>query len=543
MFPVKTRLLPLAAALLCLALALSAMPARAEEASGTPLLTLDQTELTLVKGKTQKLKAALENADNPRKAKFAWESSDAAVATVDGGGSVRARDGGSAEITCTATLEDGSVLTASAAVTVTVPVQGVKILTKGNTPVPYGESLQLEYSVQPENATNQKIVWTSSDENVLRVDENGVVTAVSAGKANVTGTAEDSGRNARVSLYVPTLHPSSDAFAVTATDNVFHFTYCGNDFDRNVQLAVKGSCFEYELIRNDPDIGVALTPLAAGEGTLTVTDRKDGAAKFTVKITVTDDAFPIGKTLLIRDAAYDPETGFLTLTWVNTGSTTVTGAEIRVIPRDADGNQVLAGEGYMEEIIEETRTLHTSAVSEPEKTVTVTLGTGMDYPAAAAMEIAFDRIEKTVYAEDGSVAERAAAELPDDRLCWYSTAENAYTSGPENGEPYEAPDGETFARAAGVHIGITTIPVTGELADAYGFAYGGLLIVAVEEGSPAERIGLEKWDLIFSVNGADYEEEPYMMTLAAAELAAGRPVTMLLQRDNEFWELAMAGVD
>ena len=520
MFPVKTRLLPLAAALLCLALALSAMPARAEEASGTPSLTLDQTELTLVKGKTQKLKATLENVDNPRKAKFAWESSDASVATVDGGGSVRARDGGSAEITCTATLEDGSVLTASAAVTVTVPVQGVKILTKGNTPVPYGESLQLEYSVQPENAMNQKIVWTSSDENVLRVDENGVVTAVSAGKANVTGTAEDSGRNARVSLYVPTLHPSSDAL-----------------------LAVKGSCFEYELIRNDPDLGVALTPLAAGEGTLTVTDRKDGAAKFTVKITVTDDAFPIGKTLLIRDAAYDPETGFLTLTWVNTGSMAVTGAEIRVIPRDADGNQVLAGEGYMEGIIEETRTLHTSAVSEPEKTVTVTLGTGMDYPAAAAMEIAFDRIEKTVYAEDGSVAERAAAELPDDRLCWYSTAENAYTSGPENGEPYEAPDGETFARAAGVHIGITTIPVTGELADAYGFAYGGLLIVAVEEGSPAERIGLEKWDLIFSVNGADYEEEPYMMTLAAAELAAGRPVVMLLQRDNEFWELALAGVD
>ena len=121
----KNRILPLAALLMCLALALSAVSVWAE-AAGTPLLTLDQTELTLVKGKSHKLKTTLENVENPKKAKYAWATSDDTVATVDKGGTVKAKDGGTAQITCTATLEDGSELTATAAVTVTVPVSAVK---------------------------------------------------------------------------------------------------------------------------------------------------------------------------------------------------------------------------------------------------------------------------------------------------------------------------------------------------------------------------------------------------------------------------------
>ena len=89
----KNRILPLAALIMCLALVLSAVSAWAEETAGTPLLTLDQTELTLVKGKSQKLKTTLENVANPKKAKYAWATSDDTVATVDKGGTVKAKDG------------------------------------------------------------------------------------------------------------------------------------------------------------------------------------------------------------------------------------------------------------------------------------------------------------------------------------------------------------------------------------------------------------------------------------------------------------------
>ena len=531
----KNRILPLAALLMCLALALSAVSVWAE-AAGTPLLTLDQTELTLVKGKSHKLKTTLENVENPKKAKYAWATSDDTVATVDKGGTVNAKDGGTAQITCTATLEDGSELTATAAVTVTVPVSAVKITTKGNTSVAYGESLHIEYTVQPENATNQTIEWTSSNEEILRVDENGTVTALAAGKANITGKS-DNGKSAKVSLYVPTLHPSSDEFAVTATDSVFHFAYCGNDFDKNVQITAKGNCFDYEVIRNDPDIGIAMTGLSVGEGTLTVSDKKDGAAKFTVKVTVTDEAFPTGKMLLIKNASYDPENHVLTVTWVNTGSVPISGAEIRINPLDADRKPVIAGEGSIEEILLEERVLHTSALIKPGKEGTVSFAAGALYPAATEMQIAVDRIEKAVLGEKDYVEERTVLELPDSGLYWYSTLENGYAPKLEEAEPYTAPAEEVFEQAGSVHIGITTMAVPRELAKAYGFAGGGLLVVAVEQNSAADHIGLEPGDMIFSVNDTDYDDEPYMMTLTAADLAAGLPVTMEIERDNEFWDL------
>ena len=507
-------------------------------AEGKPALTLDPAELTLEKGKSQKLAVSLENVENPKKTKYVWESSDPNVATVDKNGGVRAKDGGSAVMTCTATLEDGSVLTASASVTVTVPVQSVKIQTKANTAIPFGESFQLEFAVQPENATDKTVTWQSSNEEVLRVDENGTVTAVSAGKANITGTSSN-GKVARISLYVPTLSPSGDTFAVTAVDSVYYFTYCGNDFDKNVQISTKGKCFEYTLIRNDPDIGVSLIALAPGEGTLTVSDRKDAGAKFTVAVTVSEDAFPAGRRLLIKDAAYDPAVGMLTVSWTNTGSQTITGADLRVVPMDAEGNDLVIGEGYVEEILTEERVYHSTAVSAPGETVTASFRIGAAYPDAVSADISFDRLVFAVYAEDGTVAETIEQELPDDRLCWYSTGEKAYTAGPENGEPYSPPGEEAFDLADRMRLGVSTAPLTGELADSYGFAYGGLFIISLEVGLPADSIGLEPGDLIICANDLFYEQDPYFLVRALADLAEGKPAVLLIERGNEFYELTL----
>jgi len=249
------------------------------------------------------------------------------------------------------------------------------------------------------------------------------------------------------------------------------------------------------------------------------------------------------ETLQIRKAAYDPESGVLTVTWIHTGSIPVTGAEIRINPLDADGNAVLIGEGYMEEILEEERVLHTSALSEPGKEVTVSFTAGEKYPAAAGMEIAFDRIEASVFAEDGTVTERTVLEVPDNRMHWYSTLTGSYAGEPESREPYSMPSDEVFARGAEISLGISTIPVTGEVAAAYGFMHSGVLIIGVEEGSAAEDAGLEPGDLIFSANGISYAEEPFMMALAAAELASGGSTVMMLERDNETLELSLSPAD
>lgn len=52
-----------------------------------------------------------------------------------------------------------------------------------------GSTYRLTATVTPDNATNKKVSWTSSDSAVAAVDSNGTVTAVGSGTAVITATA------------------------------------------------------------------------------------------------------------------------------------------------------------------------------------------------------------------------------------------------------------------------------------------------------------------------------------------------------------------
>ncbi len=54
-----------------------------------------------------------------------------------------------------------------------------------------GETLLLNATVTPSNATNQDYVWASLDESVATVSESGLVTAVAVGGTTITATAQD----------------------------------------------------------------------------------------------------------------------------------------------------------------------------------------------------------------------------------------------------------------------------------------------------------------------------------------------------------------
>ena len=53
-----------------------------------------------------------------------------------------------------------------------------------------GESITLTATVSPDNATNKSVTWSSDDEAVATVDENGNVSANSVGTATITATAD-----------------------------------------------------------------------------------------------------------------------------------------------------------------------------------------------------------------------------------------------------------------------------------------------------------------------------------------------------------------
>ena len=252
-----------------------------------------------------------------------------------------------------------------------------------------------------------------------------------------------------------------------------------------------------------------------------------------------DEEAAADQLVQIQQASYDPESGLLTVNWLNSDAQPVTEAEFRINPLNADGCSLVIGEGYIEEILLEERVMHAAVTAESGQTISSVFQVGGDYPDTVNVNIAVDRVVRTVYAEDGTIQEQTVQELPDDRLCWFSTRQNAYTAGPENETSYEMPSEDVLRAAEAVRLGFTVFPVPGELAEAYGFACGGMIVVSVEEGSAAEAIGLEPWDLIYSVNDLLYATDPYFIARGIADLAAGRPMTMLFERDNALWEVSL----
>ncbi len=70
-----------------------------------------------------------------------------------------------------------------------IPVEGIS-LNKEEMLLKKGETEALTAEIAPVAASNKTVLWKSSDENVAVVDENGVVTAVSAGNAVITAYAQ-----------------------------------------------------------------------------------------------------------------------------------------------------------------------------------------------------------------------------------------------------------------------------------------------------------------------------------------------------------------
>ncbi len=110
---------------------------------------------------------------------------------------------GPGEATITAKAKDGSGLSSSCMVTVTQPVTGITLDQESLTLSLFSTHTFIA-TVQPENASDKSLEWTSSDESVAKVDENGMVTAIKAGEATITAKAKDgSGVEASCKVTVP----------------------------------------------------------------------------------------------------------------------------------------------------------------------------------------------------------------------------------------------------------------------------------------------------------------------------------------------------
>lgn len=169
-------------------------------------VTLDQTSLSVEQGRTATLKATVLPAD-AEDTSVTWSSDHEDVATVSNG-VVRAIKPGTATITA-ATVNG---LTATCAITVTqpagtlVPVTGIT-LTPATASVEEGKTVTLKPTIQPANATDTAIAWTSDNEQTATVRD-GVVTGVKAGTATITATTHDGGKTATAKITVTAPAPT-----------------------------------------------------------------------------------------------------------------------------------------------------------------------------------------------------------------------------------------------------------------------------------------------------------------------------------------------
>jgi uncharacterized protein YjdB/putative hemolysin len=113
-----------------------------------------------------------------------YVSSDEAIATVDNTGYITAVAAGEADITASV-VDTG--LAATCHVIVTPAIESLDISKSSMTMKP-GATNTLSVTVSPEDANISGMTWTSSDEAVATVDQEGNVTAVADGTATITAT-------------------------------------------------------------------------------------------------------------------------------------------------------------------------------------------------------------------------------------------------------------------------------------------------------------------------------------------------------------------
>ena len=164
--------------------------------------------LTLTIGENAQLTATVSPA-NVTNGTVNWFVDDPRVATVVNG-KVTAVGAGSTTITVETT--DGTELTAVCMVTVLPHYVSTISISAGVVEVKAGQTLQLSATVLPENATDKRLIWKSSDETIAVVDTYGKALGVAQGNAIITALAADgSGVSESISI---TVLPAVDAFTL-----------------------------------------------------------------------------------------------------------------------------------------------------------------------------------------------------------------------------------------------------------------------------------------------------------------------------------------
>lgn len=193
-------------------------------------VTLNKTELTLEEGKKETLVATVKPDDATDKT-VTWESADDAIATVSATGEVTAVKAGTVAITVKANNNVSAVCN----VTVKKPVIELTNiqLNKANVTLKDNETVQLEVTFTPFNATDKTVTWESSDAAVATVSATGLVTAIKEGEVVITVKSTN---NLTATCNVKVANEPSFVDMLETTSYIFDLGVVSSDWNRALYL-------------------------------------------------------------------------------------------------------------------------------------------------------------------------------------------------------------------------------------------------------------------------------------------------------------------
>ncbi len=156
--------------------------------------------------------------------KLTWKSSNSNIVSVDENGKITGLEVGTATITVTSS--NGKTATCEVTVTTdTIAVTKITLSSDTNR-IDVDSFAQITAKIEPANATDRELIWSSSDPSIATVDSKGLVKGLKPGTVTITATTKDGKVKGTITITVkevptptPTATPSPTPTPTATPDN------------------------------------------------------------------------------------------------------------------------------------------------------------------------------------------------------------------------------------------------------------------------------------------------------------------------------------
>ena len=241
------------------------------------------------------------------------------------------------------------------------PVTSIEA-TIDNDEIEEGNNAQITATVTPENASFDKVTYTSSDESIATVDENGQVTAVAEGEVTITVAAEMEDVSATVDVTVVKPAVLPETIAVYNGEEEVTELEISEPVTLTAVVGPEGAAQTVTFVSDNEEVVTVdangtVTPVLPGTANITVASAVNAEVAKTVSVTVAFDETEIPEITyvndgskrtysslgenIIKNGAFEYPDAFYNWTQAKDFTTKITSAKFSVA--EEDGNKYLVG--------------------------------------------------------------------------------------------------------------------------------------------------------------------------------------------------------